>query len=142
MSNDTIADLNPDTVSALREKHPPRQHFPPVEAAINTSSDPYVSNAKEIADCVSTFPNGSSGGIDGVRPDHLKDMLSVEAHLEANRRGFTLTLCRFITFVLEGDLPEDVKLVFFGARLVALKKKDGGIRPIAVGHTMRRLASK
>jgi hypothetical protein len=31
---------------------------------------------------------------------------------------------------------------FFGGSLIALKKKDGGIRPIAVGETLRRLAAK
>ena len=33
-------------------------------------------------------------------------------------------------------------LLFFGASLVALKKKDGSIRPIAVGCTLRRLVAK
>jgi len=32
--------------------------------------------------------------------------------------------------------------VFFGGRLLALSKKSGGIRPIAIGLTLRRLASK
>lgn len=33
-----------------------------------------------------------------------------------------------------------IRSLFFGASLTALKKKDGGIRPIAVGLTLRRLA--
>ncbi|PGH38748.1 MAG: hypothetical protein CRN43_13210, partial [Candidatus Nephrothrix sp. EaCA] len=32
--------------------------------------------------------------------------------------------------------------VIYGANLLALSKKDGGIRPIAVGYTWRRLAAK
>ena len=32
--------------------------------------------------------------------------------------------------------------IFFGASLVGLDKPDGGIRPIAVGCTLRRLAAK
>ena len=31
---------------------------------------------------------------------------------------------------------------FYGANLTALSKEDGGVRPIAVGFTMRRLAAK
>ena len=29
--------------------------------------------------------------------------------------------------------------IFFGGRLLALNKKSGGIRPIAIGFTLRRL---
>jgi len=36
----------------------------------------------------------------------------------------------------------EVGAVFFGANLHALRKKDGGLRPIAVGLTLRRLVSK
>ena len=32
--------------------------------------------------------------------------------------------------------------IFFGGRLLALNKKGGGIRPIAVGFSLRRLTSK
>jgi len=32
--------------------------------------------------------------------------------------------------------------ILFGRRLLALNKKSGGIRPIALGFTLRRLASK
>ena len=32
--------------------------------------------------------------------------------------------------------------MLYGGRLLALKKKDGGLRPIAIGYTIRRLAAK
>ena len=32
--------------------------------------------------------------------------------------------------------------MLFGGKLLALKKKSGGIRPIAIGYTWRRLAAK
>ena len=40
------------------------------------------------------------------------------------------------------EVPDFAVSTFFGATLCALTKKDGGIRPIAVGNTMRRLAAK
>jgi len=43
---------------------------------------------------------------------------------------------------LAGRCPSDVAPVFFGGRLLALNKKSDGIRPIAIGFTRRRLASK
>jgi hypothetical protein len=48
----------------------------------------------------------------------------------------------FCNFVFNGKLPENLRPLFFGARLLALRKKDGGIRPIAVGNSIRRLISK
>jgi len=35
-----------------------------------------------------------------------------------------------------------VSPVLFGGNLIALEKKSGGIRPIAVGYTLRRIAAK
>ena len=43
---------------------------------------------------------------------------------------------------LVGRCPSDVARYFFGGRLLALNKKSGGSRPIAIGFTLRRLVSK
>ncbi|KAJ8719299.1 hypothetical protein PYW08_011474 [Mythimna loreyi] len=44
--------------------------------------------------------------------------------------------------MLSGKVNEAVIDTLYGANLCALRKKDGGIRPIAVGTTYRRLAAK
>ena len=44
--------------------------------------------------------------------------------------------------MLAGQVPPEVAPYLCGARLYAGKKKDGGIRPIAVGNLTRRLTSK
>ena len=43
---------------------------------------------------------------------------------------------------MEGKCPPTVAPTLFGGRLIALQKKSGGIRPIAIGYTWRRLAAK
>ena len=48
----------------------------------------------------------------------------------------------FNKIVLCGNVPNDVLTIFFGANLIALSKKDNGVRPIAVGFTLRRMAGK
>jgi len=44
--------------------------------------------------------------------------------------------------VIAGKVPAFVVPFFFGAALTAFQKKTGGIRPIACGLTLRRLATK
>jgi hypothetical protein len=41
-----------------------------------------------------------------------------------------------------GSVAPDVRPYFFGAKSIALEKKGGGIRPIASGEVLRRLAGK
>ena len=48
----------------------------------------------------------------------------------------------FCIHVLEGKTPPLTQPYFFGATLIPLRKKDGGIRPIAVGLSLRRLVAK
>ena len=44
--------------------------------------------------------------------------------------------------MFKGKIPEAVRPAFYGANLIALSKKDGGVRPIAIGMGFRRLAGK
>ncbi len=52
------------------------------------------------------------------------------------------TLTAFLQKLINGELPANISPFFFGAILIALKKKDGGTRPIAIGETLRRLGAK
>jgi hypothetical protein len=89
---------------------------------------------------VKSFLPGSTGGLDGLRPQHLKDMVSVSAGEAGQRLLGHLT--EFTNFCLAGRVPVVIQPVFCEASLCALAKKDGGIRPIAVGCTLRRLIAK
>ena len=51
-------------------------------------------------------------------------------------------LTDFANVCLSGNVPPSIRPIFCGASLCALNKKDGGIRPIAVGSTLRRLVAK
>ena len=52
------------------------------------------------------------------------------------------SLSSFISVVLKGDIRSEILPFFFGANLIALQKPGGGVRPIAVGCTLRRLVAK
>ena len=44
--------------------------------------------------------------------------------------------------ILNGKVPLELRPYFFGAKLIALKKADGGLRPNPVGKTFRQLSAK
>jgi hypothetical protein len=76
-----------------------------------------------------SFPAGSSGGPDGLRPQHLLEMVCCKEP-GPNLLAF---LTAFLNLVLSGSSPSQITPLFFGARLIALGKKSGGVRPTAVG---------
>ena len=43
---------------------------------------------------------------------------------------------------MQGKCPPLVARILFGGRLIAIQKKSGGLRPIAIGYTFWRLAAK
>jgi len=73
----------------------------------------------EVQKAVLSFPAGSAGGLDGLRPQHVRDMmLCHESGAE-----FLIALTDFVNLVIDGRCPADVAPVFFGPRLLALNKK-------------------
>lgn len=137
ISDDTQSTPSTEGLAKLQDKHPaltvdqsalPRPQ--PGESLTVTEVD--------VRRLGLSFPVGSSGGPDGLRPQHLKSLLQCQ---EAGP-DLLSALTVFVNMVLDGRCPKDVAPVFFGGRLISLNKKSGGIRPIAIGLTLRRLVSK
>ena len=55
---------------------------------------------------------------------------------------FLRALTNLVNVIPEGKVPFALRPYFFGAKLIALKKPAGGLRPIAVGNTLRQLSAK
>ena len=73
-------------------------------------------------------------------PQHLKDLTSTSQGVDSSDLLSSLT--KFINMIIAGNVPLSARPFFFGASLIGLNKSDGGIRPIAVGCTLRRLVAK
>ena len=99
-----------------------------------------TTNPNEVLAALRSFLPSSSAGLDGLRPGHLKDLTS-SITFEAGRK-LLYSLSNMCNILLSGNLPIYARELIFAANLTALRKKDGGIRPIAVGNVFRRLASK
>jgi Reverse transcriptase (RNA-dependent DNA polymerase) len=136
-SNDSLAKPDEATYRALIPLHPAAPADRRITPVTNTVT-PLQTTPGAIIEAVRTFPNGSAAGPDGLRPQHLKDLLA------GSQEGDPLlaAVTDFINFILEGKTPSFVRGALFGATLLAIGKKCGGVRPIAVGYVWRRLAAK
>ena len=139
VSEDTILQPTDEVLEALRLKHPePPADLLPTPPAIPNQHLSVSTN--DITRAIRSFPASSSGGIDGLRPGHIKDLTSPRL-AEAGIRLIS-SITKLVNLMLNGDLGQYARDLLFSANLTALKKKDGGIRPIAVGNIFRRLAAK
>ena len=141
-SEDSVAEASTATIAALKSKHPTAHPDtilppPPEEEALKAA---LVVSEREVTKALHSFPRGSAGGPDGLRPQHLLDMTSMTAGAGGELLLHALT--PFTNFVLSRETHEEIRPLFFGASLTALNKKEGGVRPIAVGCTLRRLVGK
>ena len=144
-SNTTILENNPDTLQKLQDKHQdihPERQLPPAPEIDDAELMIPVVTQEDVKLAIKSFRNGSGSGPDRLLPQHLKDMTSIPQGEAADNLIEAIT--DFLNVVVvSGRLPEWMYPVFYGARLIALSKSEGdGLRPIAIGLTLRRLAGK
>ena len=84
------------------------------------------------------FPPGSAPGPSGLRPAHLKDCLQRASSSQPLLSG----MLAFARAAVRGALHANIATPLCAASLVPLRKKDGGVRPIAVGDVIRRVVGK
>ena len=133
-SEEKLAADSDVTYAKLLERHPaaPANHCLPHNMTAIQMSE------AEVQKTIFSFPAGSSGGPDGIRPQHILDLINC-------RECGTVLLTSYTGFVntlLNGKCHPEVAPVLFGGNLIALEKKSGGIRPIAIGYTWRRITAE
>ena len=138
-TDDTVLEVTPEVLQALMLKHPsePEDSVTPIIPAKNIA---VTADEKKIIRSLRPFSGGCCGGIDGLRPAHLLDLVAVstaETDLHLRRSITNLT-----NKILLGDVSDYAVKLLFPSNLTALRKKDGGIRPVEVGNVFRRLVAK
>ena len=101
--SDSIADHSPATLESLKQKHPDGHSdrcFGPVR-------DPDLFSVtiteEDVKRAITSFPNGSAGGPDGLRPQHLKDLIETSA----NEGSVVLlrALTSLVSLIIKGKTP-------------------------------------
>jgi hypothetical protein len=135
-SDDKPAPNDQVTSDALRKRHPAapadRRNLP------NPSTYPAIQTTeRDVIKAICSFPVGSSFGPDGLHPQHLLDLINCQ---EAGH-ALVMAITALVNLLLQCWCPPEVTKVLFGGNLLELKK-SGGVRPIAIEYTWRRLAAK
>ena len=87
-----------------------------------------------------SFPAGTAPGPSRLRASHLKE--AVLCPSPSRGTSVLQAITDVINLLSSGCVPPEVIPHLCGANLLAVRKKSGGLRPIAVGEVLRRLTSK
>ena len=138
-SNESFLAPTIETKEKLEKKHPP----PHPETCLPDGPVSLLSftvSKKDVRKMIKSFRSGSSGGVDGLTPQHLKD-ISGEGFVLGDKVCETLATF-YNNIIFRGLVPSEVLEVYYGANLFGLAKENGDCRPIAIGCTLRRLGGK
>ena len=93
-----------------------------------------------IKSAILSFNTDTAPGPSGFRANYFKDLIS-SPNPNQRQRFFTF-LTNLVNSMNRGNIPLAIRPFLFAATLHAAKKKQGGLRPIAIGDVYSRLTSK
>lgn len=137
-SSSSVVLADNESFEIMTKKHPTAPDDLDLPPAPNQQIFTFDSN--DIKKMINSFPNGSGAGPEGLRPQHLKDATSISAGDSAS--DLLMCLASLVNEISAKGVHPSIRTTFFGARLIALTKPNGDLRPIAVGCTIRRLTAK
>jgi len=120
-----------DTFQQKQPQAPPDLMLSPSPSA--TTPPPTYFSQNQIQAAISSFPHGSGAGAEGLRPQHLKDCISISAGDAIT--SLLTSLTELVNHLTNGHLPTAFRPFLYGAQLYGLRKNNGDLRLIAVGCT-------
>jgi hypothetical protein len=124
-----VAKPTPEVIQKLSELHPAA-----AAASIEARDTvPVQITRQQVKQVLKRLPRGSAPGPSGWTYEHIQAVTS------GTEQGMDATL-NFVNAVLAGDIPEWEEQR--ASRLIPLRKKCNGVRPIAIGEVWARLVSR
>ena len=127
---EALSEPNEENLRRLIEKH----HLQdiPVDIPCPCDTQQVYVDSDLVLKKLRSFPKGSAPGPSGTRASHLLHAIQIN-----NQTPALDVLTDFVNHLSAGLVPLEVQP--FLADLIGLSKKDGAIRPIAIGDVYRRL---
>ena len=123
-------------ICELQQRHPSHD-LPPWVDDIPPS---LTVSSESVLTALCSFPRATSPGASQLQSQHLLD--AIEGTTAPVAKVCLDNLSHLMCHLLSGKADVRIAPWFCGAPLTALLKKQGGIRPIAVGEVLRHLASR
>ena len=120
--------------SALKDKNPWGPPIPLVDQPVSRTK---AYKSENVIHQINSFFNSTSPGPDGVRIAYFKDILNLRSS-----SSFTDSFTDYCNLMGNGSFPAELAPLCVAANLTPLKKKDNGIRPVAVSSVIYRLVGK
>jgi len=128
--------VNADSIEKIRQlyiKRVPDRVFPslPADSPVNMGIDPVV-----LRKILKTMDTGKAPGPSGWTVSHLRTIADDDVCCDC--------LCRLISHIINGTITNNEidRNLIMDAKGVYPTKPDGGIRPLGLGETLRRVAMK
>ena len=131
-----VHECTSSTLAALQNLNPAGPEQLPTP---ETSTEIFITT-ESIEKSIRSFPTGGAPGPFGFRPSHAHNLINAVSGETKERLLENLAI--FTRTALSGQLSGSLSCYVASARLIPLKKKNDGIRPICVGSFWRRLISK
>ena len=77
--------------------------------------------SQDIRKAIRSFSGSSGGGVDGLRPIHLQDLISNQTSEAGNR--LILSLTSLVNTFLNGQISDFARILFFQPNSLPLGKK-------------------
>ncbi|CEL92307.1 unnamed protein product [Vitrella brassicaformis CCMP3155] len=136
-----VAPATAATLQQVKDLHPaaPLPRKPQTQNSPDEPAVPLTVPPRVLLAALKTAPRGSAAGPTGWRYEHLRACMGEG---DASAEDGTVPLPSFVYRMLAGNMPDSCTTTLSAARLFALMKDNGGVRPIAVGDVLRRWVTK
>ena len=117
-SAEGLAEDSPSTLLALRTIHPKV----PADRRVFPVSEPTcaILTPNQVLKALKSFKNGSSGGLDGLRPQHLKDLVAAPFQMD----NLLSAVTQFMNLLLKGVCPPTMASFFSEAVWLPCLKRE------------------
>jgi len=104
--------------------------------------EPIVATQEDISNILKKAKKLSAHGLDRLRYEHLIQLWVAHGSDDPNVAKFRDLFTKIINFIIQAQVPANIKCIFQDHTLIALPKPNNDIRPIGLQLVLKKIACK